>query len=314
MRSKDPEKRSTLSGCKPYISVVIVGRNDGYGANFLDRLRMFMRSLDHQVARHPDLIELIIVEWNPLAGRESMKDVIDMPKNYPVRIITVPADVHDSIDAEYPVLEFYAKNVGARRAHGAFVLLTNPDIIFSQEMINVFAVRGLDPDCFYRTDRFDFDGTGIESVPMESLVNWIIPKIYIGHMTQENISTDIAFRTRAESIDQLPRSRWGFETVHSNGAGDFVLASREAFDEIGGMIETTEQRWHIDAYSCVRFYRFGFDSHIFTAPWCIFHTDHPRGGMDRDVEQKNMEDFVLADKNKDWGMPGREFPEWRSRP
>lgn len=272
-----------------------------------------MRSLDHQVSRYPGLIELIIVEWNPLPDRAGMQSVIELPKNYPVRIITVPSEIHNRLEASYPVLEFYAKNVGARRANGAFVLLTNPDIIFTPQMISTLALRGLNPDCFYRTDRFDFDGGGIESVAMDDLMSWICPRVFIGHITHNNISTDIKFIDRAERPEQFPQSKWHSETVHSNGAGDFVLASRDAFDEIGGMIETTEQRWHIDAYSCVRFYRYGFESQIFTAPWCIFHTDHPRGAMDQDVEQKSMEDYVLAPRNEIWGLPNEVLPEWSSQ-
>ena len=43
---------------KPYVSVVIVGRNDGYGEDFLTRINTFVRSLDHQVREHADLFEL----------------------------------------------------------------------------------------------------------------------------------------------------------------------------------------------------------------------------------------------------------------
>lgn len=313
--SRDATKQSTLSRCDPYISVVIAGRNDGYGVDFLGRLRMFMRSLDHQVRNHPGLIELIIVEWNPLADRESMQQVIDIPKHYPVRIITVPPETHDKIGANYPVLEFYAKNTGARRARGAFVLTTNPDIIFSQEMIDRLAQRDLDPYCFYRTDRFDFKGDGIEIVDIEDLSQWILPYIFVGHVTEYSLSASIPRPQDLElkRLDQLPQSKWSATTVHSNGAGDFILASREAFDTVGGLVESTTQRWHIDSYSVMRFYRLGFDPVVFTAPHCIFHTDHPRSGMDQDVTQSSAQDAVMATINHDWGLKDHDLPEWSSR-
>lgn len=273
---------------------------------------MFMRNLDHQVRNYANLIELIIVEWNPLGDREPLRDVIYQPENYPVRIITVPSDVHNSIGSTYPVLEFYAKNAGARRARGDFVLLTNPDIIFTQEIIDEFARRDLDPNYFYRTDRFDFNGDGIEDVALDSLVDWILPQVFVGHITQNSISAtaprppEIALT----SLKQLPKSTWNRETVHTNGAGDFVLASRTAFDEVGGMIETTTQRWHIDAYSCVRFYRMGFEPMILTSPMCIFHTDHPRSDMDQDVMQRDMEEYVMAPINTEWGLRNIDLPEW----
>ena len=88
----------------PYISVVIVARNDNYGENFLLRLNTFVRSLDYQVKNYPDLLELVIVEWNPLPGK-LLQDVVVKTQHLPVRIITVPGSVHDTLDAPNPVLE-----------------------------------------------------------------------------------------------------------------------------------------------------------------------------------------------------------------
>ena len=78
----------------PYLSVVIVGRNDDYGVNFLERLNTFVRSLDHQVRNYSDLIELVVVEWNPLDDRAPLKDVIVNTNNLNLRIITVPPEIH----------------------------------------------------------------------------------------------------------------------------------------------------------------------------------------------------------------------------
>jgi hypothetical protein len=50
---------------RPYISIVVVGRNDDYGGDFLKRISTFARSLGRQVSKHPGLIELVVVEWNP---------------------------------------------------------------------------------------------------------------------------------------------------------------------------------------------------------------------------------------------------------
>ena len=62
-----------MSKNSPYLSIVIVGRNDNYGVNFMDRMNMFIRSLDHQISKHSkNFLELIIVEWNPLADRKPM--------------------------------------------------------------------------------------------------------------------------------------------------------------------------------------------------------------------------------------------------
>jgi hypothetical protein len=48
-----------------------------------------------------------------------------------------------------------AKNVGIRRARGRFVLATNIDVLFSDELIQLLANRGLNEDAMYRIDRHD---------------------------------------------------------------------------------------------------------------------------------------------------------------
>jgi hypothetical protein len=111
----------------PYISIVIVGRNDNYGVNFLERLKSFVNGLDVQVTDR-NLIELVIVEWNPPEDAKSLIDSIDRPENYVVRVITVPSEVHARHGYRGNLAEYQAKNVGVARARGKFVLVTNPDI------------------------------------------------------------------------------------------------------------------------------------------------------------------------------------------
>ena len=167
----------------PYISVVIVGRNDNYGVNFLSRINTFVRSLDHQVRNYPNLVELVVVEWNPLDDRPGLKDALVPVNNLDLRIITVPPDVHNSIGHPNPVLEFQGKNVGIRRARGKFVLVTNPDIVFTQELIDEFGKRQLDSNCFYRTDRYDFVSDGIESIEPENYIKFACEHAFDAHLT-----------------------------------------------------------------------------------------------------------------------------------
>ena len=47
------------------------------------------------------------------------------------------------------------KNVGIRRARGQFVLATNIDILFSDELAKYLAARRLEPGRMYRIDRHD---------------------------------------------------------------------------------------------------------------------------------------------------------------
>ena len=48
-----------------------------------------------------------------------------------------------------------AKNVGIRRARGQFILATNIDILFSDELAEYLATRRLEHGRMYRIDRHD---------------------------------------------------------------------------------------------------------------------------------------------------------------
>ena len=182
----------------PYLSVVIVGRNDDYGVNFLDRINTFIRSLDYQVRNYPNLIELVVVEWNPLADRAPLTDVLVKTNNLDIRIITVPAEVHDKIGHPSPVLEYYGKNVGIRRAKGQFVLTTNPDILFTNELVDWFNQRLLRVDSFYRTDRHDFHGEGIIDVPVEEYISFACAHTFQSHIITDKDSATITIESPVE--------------------------------------------------------------------------------------------------------------------
>lgn len=295
----------------PYLSVVIVGRNDTYGVNFLERLNTFVRSLDRQVKNYPDLLELIVVEWNPLANRAPLKDVIFQPTNLALRVITVPAEIHNSINHPTPVLEFYGKNVGIRRARGEFVLTTNPDIIFTDQMIEEFSKRRLRPECVYRTDRYDFVGDGIDQVDSADYVDFALSKTFQAHITFDHGYESPEFEAPT-SLNQLPRTPILQNALHANGSGDFILAARSAFFLARGMYEGTKHRYHNDSFSLLRLSFANLKQIVFTTPLCIFHQHHER----RPVEE--AWDPVAATKiggpagQVNWGLNGVDLVEWRN--
>ena len=144
----------------PHLSVVIAARNDGYGGDFLDRMGRFLGVLFGVGSRLGIDGELIIVEWNPPADRPRIAQAIDWeryPRRLPVRIVEVPARFHARIENSdvIPLHEYIAKNVGVRRAHGSFVLATNPDLLYSKPLLRLLARGRLADDSFYRVDRID---------------------------------------------------------------------------------------------------------------------------------------------------------------
>ena len=56
---------------KPYLSIIVVSRNDDHGGHLLGRMQMFTGDLLEQLEDNRLESELIIVEWNPPAGKAS---------------------------------------------------------------------------------------------------------------------------------------------------------------------------------------------------------------------------------------------------
>jgi len=144
----------------PYLSLVVTARNDDHGGNLLRRMQFFTDGWIEQARRYRIPSELIIVEWNPPDGRPALKDVLRWPEDLgpcEVRFIEVPPELHRRYaHAEaLPLYQMIGKNVGIRRARGEFVLATNIDILFSNELAEFLSKRRLDPMRMYRIDRQD---------------------------------------------------------------------------------------------------------------------------------------------------------------
>jgi len=143
----------------PYLSVVVTTRNDDHGGDPLKRLQAFVNTFDAQCRRTGLDAEVVVVEWNPPADRQRLHRLVRMPPHcsFTLRFVEVPAELHRQLPYGdvLPLFQMIGKNVGVRRARGRFVLCTNIDIIFSNELVAYLASGGLSPDCIYRVDRHD---------------------------------------------------------------------------------------------------------------------------------------------------------------
>ncbi|MEO8593430.1 MAG: hypothetical protein ABI759_08910 [Candidatus Solibacter sp.] len=153
---------------EPYLSLVVTARNDDHGGNLLGRMQAFVSGWIEQARRFQIPSELIIVEWNPPAGRPGLVDALRWPDDLgptTVRFIEVPADLHGRYNhaKALPLYQMIAKNVGIRRARGRFILATNIDILISSELAAFIARQEMDPDRMYRVDRHD----AMNEVPLE---------------------------------------------------------------------------------------------------------------------------------------------------
>lgn len=144
----------------PYLSVVVTARNDDHGGNLLRRMQIFVEAWINQAKRHQLPSELILVEWNPLPDRERLLTALRWPTDTApckVRVIEVPPEVHARYyhSSTLALYQMIAKNAGIRRARGQFILATNIDIVFSDELMMFLAQRRLEKGHMYRIDRTD---------------------------------------------------------------------------------------------------------------------------------------------------------------
>lgn len=155
----------------PYLSVVVTARNDDHGGNLLPRMQTFVNGLLAQCSRHRLPAELIIVEWNPPTDRPPLAQALRWPAEpgfCQVRVLEVPLELHRRFPhwQALPLYQMIAKNAGIRRARGEFILATNIDILFSDEIMQFVAARRLERGKMYRVDRWDV----MADVPVDACV------------------------------------------------------------------------------------------------------------------------------------------------
>lgn len=172
----------------PYLSVVATSRNDDHGGDLRKRMQLFLDGLAAQANRHGVSIELILVEWNPPPDRPGLREALRWPPASPFfegRIVVVPREVHARFDPKggLPLFQMIAKNVGIRRARGRFVLATNIDLLFPDELF--IALKGnLEPGVLYRNDRLDVSREIPAQGDLDDLLSFCRSRVLRRHRAQ----------------------------------------------------------------------------------------------------------------------------------
>ena len=201
----------------PYISVVITGRNDGYGGDFVTRFLATLQFNHRELSARAIPHEFVLVEWAPPAGAPLLADVLAercaSAVTESVRTVIVDAAYHEAM-TQNPRLayhEFLAKNAGIRRSRGEYVLTTNCDVIFGRQVLARLQHRDLEAGVVYRAARWDLK----EAVDVDRL-DW-------------NGLEDPANLARPGKQLRPPYFR--------GSTGDFILLDREGFRHVHGFNE-----------------------------------------------------------------------------
>lgn len=283
---------------RPYLTIVATSRNDGHGGDILKRMRLFVGGLIAQANRHRLPAELIVVEWNPPESHPPLRDVLPRPAAgdlLTLRYVVVPGELHRRYRRarEIPLFQMIAKNVGIRRARGEFVLCTNVDLLFSDELFAALAAGNLARDTFYRANRCDVpDGIDpgwdigtqlawcgknvIRRMGMDPrFKNFNLEHVGLGH---DALYKRWLLNKLVRGLQMLwPPEKIKYYQLDSFACGDFTLMSREAWLRIGGYLELDLYSIHIDTLGLVSAASLGLRQHVFRGAACTYHVDHPLG-------------------------------------
>lgn len=328
-----------MSSKRPYLSLVLTGRNDNYGGDFRRRLQLCILNAHRLLTAHQISSEIIFVNYNPISENPSVDRFIDWPQSnavVDVRIITVPNPVHDELvkvspRKNVPVMEYLGKNAGIRRANGEFILSMNPDIILPAVLVS--KLKKLDKQHYYRVDRVDFSG----DLEAEHQFERIFLK---GQDYQLNRLSEIpdfrkqnnrlnrwrALTPKLEAVLNFISSPVYYNTAeytfHCNVSGDFMLMHRDSWFALNGHHEHRPIALHIDALMVVQAAMLGLKEMVFNE--VIFHQAHEgRYNASRQIpEQDEAFQYFLHEsmemmKNKkpgiyngsDWGCVNFDLPE-----
>jgi hypothetical protein len=232
---------------RPYISVVVAARNDNHGGDMLRRMQAFLDSWIVQARRFGLASEIVVVEWNPPAGKRKLIEELCWPAEtapVEVRFIEVPPEIHQTVgNGQWIALhQMIAKNAGLRRARGEFAVATNPDIVFSAELMRFLALRNLERGAMYRIDRLDVERDIPDSGGVDELLRFCAANVIRAHAREGSFELTRTGVRRLEPRDIVaPECGIGFGSgwcsVESSGGEHFRWIEDEAgiaFDRPGG--------------------------------------------------------------------------------
>jgi len=258
--------------------VVAAARNDDHGGDLLGRMQLFVRGLDALCERHALDAELVLVEWNAPVDRPRLAQALawpDSPRACGVRIITVPPDVHGRFkhSEALPLFQMIAKNAGIRRARGHFVLATNVDLLFSNELVRFLASTRLQSGRLYRVERYDVPGRVPEELSLDELLNWCAGNV----IRISGRDATVNMRTGHRHVIYSPGRTTGRARLHTNACGDFQLMAARHWWELRGYPEFETYSMHLDSVLSFMAHFGGAREEVLADPMRIYHFEHTGG-------------------------------------
>jgi hypothetical protein len=220
---------------RPKISIAMCGRNDNHGGNFLDRLKLSLKSIK-KALRDVDY-QVILLDYNPVKGKPLLSQCF---KGYSeIKHVVFSRKQHKQFISQHfeggavfkvkenfiSKKEFYknkifkmflpfAFNMAIKNCDGEYILSTTADNVFSLKFGNL--IDRLEPNILYRSGMYrcrDYNAKKNRYFAFNNFDDLINDK-YVG---------DMKYKLNATS-----------------GAGEFLLMDRNSWVDSGGYIPTLE--------------------------------------------------------------------------
>ncbi|KAH0792417.1 Methyltransferase FkbM family [Histomonas meleagridis] len=239
---------------KVHTSIVVPGRNDGYGIGFEQRIQNFINAIDYAIQMVPLAeVEVIFVDYATPTNNKLLSEILTIPKTISdkIRFIIVPPSIHEMLEqryqTQYEFLEYVAKNIGTRRSLGKFILTTNADCLFPTEFFELVAAHQFNTAVIYRGNRWDLYPYTLSShqMSMNDFIKIMSETWKLSHMRVNQwcrvynrfavIDSCDEYKAKAAScapgdFQMLSRTMWdamqGFNEVPANPATDSVFIAR----------------------------------------------------------------------------------------
>ena len=245
----------------------------------LRRMQLSLNGLWEQLEKHCIESELILVESNPPADKPLLKDILEWPdqlKYCTIRVIIIPPSIHNRYEysEKMPMYTILTSNCGIRRARGEYILPGAIDLLYSDELMDFIAAKGLKNEERYRVDRNDVDRNVVQYDTLQEQLDYC----------RKNI-----IRTNAYVPLKRRRIKWpgrDMPHLHSNASGDFQLMSRYYWHLLRGFREDEIIGSYLDSLLSYTSYAAGVKEVILKDPIRLYHMDHEDKFTQRLVKRK----------------------------
>jgi hypothetical protein len=268
------------------LSIVLASRGDFYGGDNTTKTAKAIRMIIRRMRiLQQSKYEIVLVDYNYVENR---KLVSFLPKNTLkwIKVVEIsPAQASAFANNTAPFVEFHAKNIGIKNAHGAQILVINSDVKVSLKLLYSCLVRPYANASFLRADRTDIKVTSKFNFSLDLNTRG---GDSMSDKTKINYREGRSFRVGSNSL-HLER-RFGKYIVspsggiqshfvygaHGNAAGDFICAPKWAWHSLKGYQEDRYLKFMGDSFLLCGFFQLGLMQVILPGAGRLLHFEHSR--------------------------------------